>query len=169
MSRKRSSTKGLPLDPIFFIDADLDDYIFRDILHAANIRFERHDDHFAKGTDDLDWMVKAGLNNWVVLSHNKRIRRTSSQTDQLMRYGLRAFMLVGNATPNPPGTKSVFTRSLAENFVRTLPVVHRFLRRHDGPWIARILRPDVGPSKGDDPPPGTVKMWLTQQKWLKSR
>lgn len=168
MSRKRSSTKGSPLDPTFFVDADLDDYIFLDILRAADIRCERHDDHFAKGTDDLDWMVKAGLNGWIVLSHNKRIRRTSSQTDQLMRYGLRAFMLVGNATPNPPGQRSVFTRSLAENFVRTLPMVHRFLRRHEGPWIARVLRPPEA-HPGAEPPPGAVKMWLTLQQWLKSR
>lgn len=167
MSRKRSSTKGSPLDPVFFIDADLDDLIFREILQAANVRFERHDDHFIKGTDDLDWMVKAGLNGWVVLSHNSRIRRTSSQTDQLMRYSLRAFMLLGNATPNPPGQRSVFTRSLAENFVRTLPTVHRFLRRHEGPWIAKILRPPVNPA--GDPRPGMIKMWLTQQKWLKGR
>lgn len=168
MSRKRSSTKGSPLDPVFFVDADLDDYIFLDILRAAGLRCERHDDHFAKGTDDLDWMVKAGQNGWIVLSHNKRIRRTSSQTDQLMRYGLRAFMLAGNATPNPPGQRSVFTRSLAGNFVRTLPMVHRFLRRHEGPWIARILRPADAHS-GENPPPGSVKMWLTLQQWLKSR
>ena len=167
MSKTRSSTKGSPLDPTFFVDADLADYIFLDILREANIRFERHDDHFPKGTDDLDWMIKAGQNGWVVLSHNKRIRRTSSQTEQLMRYRLRAFMLVGNATPNPPGHKSVFTRSLAENFVRTLPMVHRFLRRHEGPWIARILRPagaDLVEAR-----PGTVKMWLTLQEWLKTR
>lgn len=61
MSKTRSSTKGSPLDPVFFVDADLDDYIFLDLLRAANIRCERHDDHFEKGTDDLDWMVKAGL------------------------------------------------------------------------------------------------------------
>ncbi len=169
MSKTRSSTKGSPLDPVFFVDADLDDYIFLDILRAANIRCERHDDHFEKGTDDLDWMVKAGESGWIVLSHNKRIRRTSSQTDQLMRYGLRAFMLVGNATPNPPGQKSVFTRSLAENFVRTLPMVHRFVRRHDGPWIARVLRPTGATPADEVPPPGTVKMWLTLQQWLKSR
>jgi hypothetical protein len=169
MSKKRSSTKDSPPDPVFFVDADLDDYIFLGILRAANIRCERHNDHFPRGTDDLEWMVTAGESNWIVLTHNKRIRRTSSQTDQLMRYGLRAFMLMGNATPNPPGQKSVFTRSLAENFVRTLPMVHRFVKRHDGPWIARVLRPtDVVPPD-EETPPGTVKMWLTLQQWLKAR
>lgn len=166
---RRSSTKGSPLEPVFFVDADLSDYIFLDILRAASIRFERHDDHFREGTDDLDWMAKAGANGWVVLSHNKDIRRTSSQTDQLMRYSLRAFMLVGKATPNPPGQKSVFTRSLAENFVRTLPQVHRFLRRHEGPWIARIIRPANVDPAAEVPPPGAVKMWLTLPQWLKGR
>jgi hypothetical protein len=55
MSKRRSSTKGSPLDPVFFVDADLCDYVFLDILRGASIRLEVHDDHFAKGTDDLDW------------------------------------------------------------------------------------------------------------------
>lgn len=168
MSKRRSSTKDAPPDPVFFVDADLSDSIFFEILVRAGVRFERHDDHFAQGTDDLDWLAKAGLHGWVVLSHNKRIRIESAQTDRLMEAGVRAFMLIGHAGPNPPGERSVFTRSLAENVVRTLPSIHRFLRRHPGPWIAKLYRPStVAPSQ--EPPPGKIQMWLTMQQWLKER
>jgi hypothetical protein len=132
------------------------------------MRFERHDDHFAQGTDDLEWLAKAGRYGWVVLSHNKRLRIESAQADRLMEAGVRAFMLIGHAHPNPVGQHSVFTRSLAENFVRTLPSIHRFLKRHPAPWIAKLYRP-AALVPGQDPPPGKIQMWLTMQRWLKER
>jgi hypothetical protein len=152
--------------PVFFVDADLSDKWFFRVLEEAGIAFERHDDHFKPGTDDLDWLTKAGQEGWVVLSHNKKLRKVTAQTERLMEAGVRAFMLIGDPGPNPPGERSVFTRDLAENFVRTLPQSLRFLRRHPGPWIAKIYRPDPGSSPGG---PGKIKMWLTLQAWLKER
>jgi hypothetical protein len=158
----------VPPDPVFFVDADLSDKHFLLVLREAGIAFERHDDHFKPGTDDLDWLQKAGEEGWVVLSHNKRIRRTSAQTERLMEAGVRAFMLIGDPGPNPPGERSVFTRSLAENLVRTMPQVLRFLKRHPGPWIAKLYRPAPDP-RGAPDRPGDIKMWLTLQAWLKER
>jgi hypothetical protein len=60
MSRKRSSTKREPPEPVFFVDADLSDAHFHEILSAAGVRFERHNDHFAPGTDDLDLVGRGG-------------------------------------------------------------------------------------------------------------
>ncbi|HET9226129.1 MAG TPA: hypothetical protein VFR31_05650 [Thermoanaerobaculia bacterium] len=168
ISKRRSFTKDAPPDPVFFVDADLSDSIFHETLARAGIRFERHDDHFAQGTDDWDWLAKAGRQGWVVLSHNKRIRIESAQTDRLMEAGVRAFMLIGHAGPNPPGEHSVFTRSLAENVVRTLPVIRRFLRRRPAPWIAKLYRPAVI-LPGQELSPGKIQMWLTMQQWLKER
>lgn len=163
-SRKPSSTKTPePPEPVFFIDADLSGRIFLDVLREAGVRFERHDDHFRPGTDDLEWLQKAGVNGWIVVSHNRRIRQTSSQTERLMEAGVRALMLIGDARPNPPGQSSVFIRELAENFVRTMPQTLRFLRRHRGPWIAKLYRPAPGELQG------RIQMWLTFQAWLKQR
>jgi hypothetical protein len=164
-SRKRSSTSTPgPPEPVFFIDADLSDRVFLQILTDAGIRIERHDDHFRPGTDDLEWLLRAGAEGWVVVSHNKKIRQTSAQTERLMEAGVRALMLIGDAYPNPPGQKSAFTRELAENFVRTLPLTLRFLRRHEGPWIAKLYRPSEPGNR-----PGRIQMWLTFQAWLKRR
>ena len=155
-----------PDAPVFFIDADLSDKWFFRVLEEAGIPFERHDDHFKPGTDDLDWLAKAGQEGWVVLSHNKKLRKLTAQTERLMEAGVRAIMLIGDPGPNPPGERSVFTRDLAENLVRTLPQILKFLKRHPGPWIAKLYRPDPGnPGQG----PGTLKMWLTLQAWLKER
>ncbi|HSS77124.1 MAG TPA: hypothetical protein VLV54_10310 [Thermoanaerobaculia bacterium] len=158
----------MPRDPVFFVDADLSDRWFLRILEEAGIAFKRHDDHFAPGTDDLDWLTRAGQEGWIVLSHNKKIRSVSAQTERLMEAGVRAFMLIGDSRPNPPGERSVFTRELAENFVRTFPQVCRFLKRHPAPWIAKIYRTSPGVQASPDSP-GQIKMWLTLQAWLKER
>jgi PIN domain-containing protein len=155
-----------PDNPVFFVDADLSDKWFFRVLEEAGIAFERHDDHFSPGTDDLDWLARAGQEDWVVLSHNKKLRKVTAQTERLMEAGVRAIMLIGDPGPNPPGERSVFTRDLAENFVRTLPQILRFLKRHPGPWIAKLYRPDPTNSPGG---PGTIKIWLTLQAWLKER
>lgn len=168
MSRKRSSTKREPPEPVFFVDADLFDAHFHSILAASGVRFERHDDHFAPGTDDLDWLREAGENNWVVLSHNKSLRYVSAQTERLFAYEVRAIMLIGKARPNPEGKRSTFTRELAENFVNTLPAILRFLARHPRPWTAKLYRP-AELSQGGEALPGDIKMWLTLQAWLKGR
>jgi hypothetical protein len=105
MSRKRSSTKREPPEPVFVVDADLSDAHFHEILSAAGVRFERHDDHFAPGTDDLDWLEKAGENDWIVLSHNKSLRYVSAQTERLFAFEVRAIMLIGKARANLEGQR----------------------------------------------------------------
>jgi len=57
-----STNPPAPPDRVFFIDADLSDKWFLRILEEAGIAFERHDDHFKPGTDDLDWLREAGRN-----------------------------------------------------------------------------------------------------------
>ncbi|HVT15837.1 MAG TPA: hypothetical protein VHQ90_06580 [Thermoanaerobaculia bacterium] len=165
MSRQRSSTKQELPDPTFFVDADLNDSAFHEVLVAAGIRFERHDAHFKPGTNDEEWMQKAGPLGWIVLTHNKKIRWQKAQTERLMEAGVGAFMLIGKAKPNPPGQKSVFTRELAENFVLALPGVRQFIKRHPTPWIAKLYRPGGRIGSG----PGQIKMWLTLQQFLKCR
>jgi PIN like domain len=165
----RSSTKGLALhDYTFFVDADLSDPFFHAVLTEAGVRYEKHSDYFDEGTDDPVWLRRAGEEGWIVLSHNKKIRKNSFQVETLMANELRAFMLMGDARPNPPGQRSVFTLELARNFVRTLPAVLRFLRRFDGPWIAKLYRPTQF-EEGKEPPAGRIEMWLTLQKRLKER
>jgi hypothetical protein len=66
--------------------------------------------------------------------------------------------------PEPVFFVDADTRDLAENFVRTLPQVLRFLRPHPAPWIAKIYRHHP---KGEGS--GQIKMWLTLQAWLKER
>ena len=167
MSKKRSSSKESQPEPVFFIDADLGDRIFHEILTHAGVRFERHDDHFRAGTDDLEWLKQAGLRDWIVVSHNKRLRWVSAQTERLMEAGVRAIMVMGKVGPNAPGDRSTTTRAWANNLVNAMPSIRRFLQRHQGPWIAKLYMPSLQ-SEGR-PLHGDLKMWLTFHQWLKGR
>lgn len=150
--KRRSSTRRQPERPVFFVDADLCGKAFLQILRDAGIPVESHNDHFPPGTPDEEWLQAVGAQGWVALSRNKRIRNTSLQTAALMQSGLRAFMLIGDA-PH---------REHAENFVRTLSRVLRFLEKHEGPFIAKISRPRPGDK---DDTPGEVEMWLSYKAW----
>ena len=112
------------------------------------MRVEIHDDNFAQDTRDEMWLPVVASRHWIALTHNKKIRYTSLETESLMTAGLRTFVLVGKRTH----------QELAENFVRSLQKVHRFLDRHSGPFIAKVHGT-----------PGKVEMWLSESQWRKRR
>lgn len=127
------------------------------ILRQAGLRVERHDDHFPPTATDEEWLTEVGRRGWVALSHNKRIRYVSRETEALMNAGVRAFMLIGKA-PH---------RELAENFVASIQRVEAFLAEHPGPFIAKVYRPS-GERAGPDAA-GRVSMWLTWEEWVEGR
>jgi hypothetical protein len=155
------------------VDADLCGKIFLNTLRQAGLSVESIHDHFKEGTPDEVWLEFVGINGWVALSRNKEIRHNSFQTDRLMEFRARTFMLIGHATPSLPGTKSNFIQELADNFVHTLHKVHLFLERHEDPFIAKISRPEQSFQLGNPHSrivrPGNVEMWLSHEQWLVER
>jgi hypothetical protein len=71
-----------------------------------------------------------------------------------MRFGARALILKGGASP----------RVLGENFVRTYPRILRFLSQNTEAFIAKVYRNDRDTTKS-----GRVEMWLSYRDWLKGR
>ena len=133
------------------------------MLRRAGVRVEIHDDHFEQDTPDEVWLPSVASRDWIALTHNKRIRYSSLETEILMAAGLRTFVLVGGG----PHQK------LGEGFVRSLRMVHRFLDRHIGPFIAKVYcnsgkvemwlsnhngsRDTAGAPRGDDFSPGVAR------------
>ena len=148
--KRPSSTSALP-EPVFFTDRDLGKTVPR-VLRQAGLAVERHDDHFDDTTFDEEWLSEVGKRGWVVLTHNRRIRYNSRETAALMEAGVRAFFLIGHTTH----------LELAENFVRTLESVYRFLARHRGPFLAKVYRPSGTAEPGRS---GRVEMWLSYEEW----
>lgn len=159
-SKTRSPSSGPP-DHVFFTDRNLGKKLPA-ILIAAGLRVEIHHDYFAEkdGTDstpDEEWLQFVGNRGWILLTLDKRMNYRSRQKDQLMESGVRAFLFTGQAT----------AERHAANFLRSLPRIVRFLRRHQGPFIAKLRLP----SRGDEEKgrAGSVEMWTSYDEWSDRR
>ena len=90
-----------------------------------------HDDHFSQNATDEAWLREVGRRGWIVLTKDTWIRRRSNERTALMHTGVRAFVLVAG---NLSGSE------MARVFVTALPAMHRFIARHNPPFIAKVTR-----------------------------
>jgi PIN like domain len=133
---------------VFFTDRDLGKR-FPEILRAAGLTVQRHDDHFQPETPDEVWLAAVGARGWIALTRNRRIRYAPNERDAVLRHGVALLVLVG-AAPFP---------ELAHNFVITLPRVRRFVARNYPPFIAKVYRPAPAHARRPGRAPGQVERW----------
>jgi PIN like domain len=53
-----------------------------------------HDEEFEPGTADAVWLHRAGVEGWLVLTKDSKIRYRSNETEVLLAAKVRAFVLV---------------------------------------------------------------------------
>ena len=134
---------------VFFTDRELGRQV-PDLLEAAGIRVERHRDHFADTAADEEWITAVAARGWIAVTHDKAISRRPNEREAVITAGLGLLIVVG-AAPHA---------ELAGNFVRTMPRIESFLRRHEVPFIARVYRPTPSELKRKREPLGRVEYWL---------
>jgi hypothetical protein len=120
-----------PDEVIFFIDASLGGKIVAQALRDADAKVEIHNDHFAQGTPDHEWLAAVGDKGWVVLTKDERIRYHELERLALMDAGVRAFVLTAKGLR---GTEN------AEILVKAQPSMRRLLKKQAGPFIAKVTR-----------------------------
>lgn len=129
-SRKRfvASTRRQPEVPSYFVDASLGPSVARRI-RAANRHVIYHHDVFPEATNDEVWLARAGMEGWVVLTKDSRLRYEPNIRNAFLRAGVRVFCLVaGNMTAS----------EMADAMTAALPMMERFLAGRAGPFIANI-------------------------------
>lgn len=126
-----------------------------DAIRAAGFEVKEHDDLFEANTPDPVWIREVGRQGWVALSHNKRIGTTEIERDAAMRAGLPLIFLIGKHN----------LALIATNFAVSLPRVIPFVEKYQGPYLAKLHYPSPFESVGKKP--GRIRMWLTEQAWLK--
>lgn len=134
--------------PVFFTDRDLGNR-FPDILAAAGLEVRRHRDLFAPACPDEEWLKAVGINNWIAISHDARIRYKPNECAAVMRHEARLLIIVGKA-PYP---------DLAVNFIATVPRISTFIAQHPAPWIAKVYRPSPAETRKDPDCAGSVSLW----------
>jgi hypothetical protein len=136
------------LTRVYFTDRDLGKR-FGEILAAAGLTVERHDDHFAPDTPDEDWLAEVGKRRWIALTHDSRIRYKPNERDAVVRHGVGLLVIVGKAS----------FPDLARAFVATLPRVEQFLAGHKPPFIAKVYRPSPADLKRNSTASGRIDLW----------
>ena len=132
-SKKRfdtSSPQGQPEPLIFYIDECLGKGV-GEALKAAGADVRVYGDAVPRGARDTDWLAIVGKENWICLTKDKHIRRRFAERSALLAARVRAFVLTsGNITG----------QEMAQILVKSLPRMTAFVRRANGPFIARITR-----------------------------
>ncbi|HEX7704823.1 MAG TPA: hypothetical protein VF701_00020 [Thermoanaerobaculia bacterium] len=127
-SKKRSATKPPEAANVFFIDASMGRSIGAR-LKAEGFAVELHDDHFAQGTPDTEWLPIVGAKGWIVLTKDTRIRHRPSEKQALPGAGVRAFAFTSGSLSGSQMTDAI---------VKALPRMLKLLASHPHAFVARI-------------------------------
>lgn len=138
----------------FFSDRDLGKTLPA-ALRDAGFKVERFDDHFDSTTRDEDWLATAGKRQWIVLTHDARIRYKPTERDAVMEHRVGLIVLTGRQ-PHA---------ALAQNFINGRAVIEAFLAANPPPFIAKLSLPAAGALSRDPSASGRIAMWLSYAEW----
>jgi PIN domain-containing protein len=127
-----SPSPSPPDNFVLYLDENLcNSRAILDTLTRLSVRHERHLDHFGRGTLDETWLPKVGLNGWVLLTTDKRIRYNFLEKRALEANAVREFVF---ASGNMSGQDMAVVLELA------LPKMRRLCRKLKPPFVASVTR-----------------------------
>ena len=88
-------------------------------LRAAGVEIRVHDELFLKGTEDVVWLREAGLNGWIVITRDDRIRYNQLEKQAVIAAKLRFFSITSSSAIRALNRESA--RSSRRNLVRHAP------------------------------------------------
>ncbi len=145
---RRSSTSAPPPEPIFFTDRDLGRSVAA-ALRAGGLRVEAYHEHFQPdNVPDREWLRFVGGKGWIALSHNKYIRYERDELDDLMRFGVKAFFLIGK------GPHAAYAAAILRNIGK----MRELIQAQTEPFVAKVYQ------NQDE-----VSLWVTYEQWMEGR
>lgn len=132
----------------YFTDRDLGKQ-FPARLRTAGLQVGPFFDHFAERTPDTEWLAVVGGRQWVVITHDERIRYKANELAAVVQHRIAMLLVVGKA-PYP---------SLAANFVHMLALIEAFVAEHEPPYIAKVLRPTPKELARQADAAGALRLW----------
>ena len=101
------------------------------VLQAEDVRYERHSNHFPRGTPDMQWLPMVGERGWALLTSDGRIRYHALEKQAVQRHAVAMFYF---STNNMGGAGMGTALSAA------LPAMQRLFAQRQPPFIASITR-----------------------------
>lgn len=100
-------------------------------LAGHNIRFERHQEYYDRGTTDDVWLPFVGRNGWIVLTKDKRNRYNQWEKLAVQKFAVREFYF---------GSGNFTGKEMAESLVLALPELKRAYYAYAPPLVISIAR-----------------------------
>lgn len=116
---------------ILFIDRDTWSHELDAALRAAGIAFERHRDHFAGDTEDVEWIAEIGRRGWVAVTRDQRIRRRPNELAAVRAASIHLFALTSG---------NLSALQTAEVIQRAWPAIQRQVASTRPPAIWSVTR-----------------------------
>ncbi|MGB2623219.1 MAG: hypothetical protein WA857_11910 [Candidatus Acidiferrum sp.] len=127
-----SPSPSRPDDFVLYLDENLcNSRAIQDMLSKLGVHFERHLAHFIRGTLDETWLPKVGLEGWMLLTADKRIRYNFLEKHALEEHAVREFVFTSG---NMSGQDMAAALELA------IPKMRRLCRKLKPPFVASITR-----------------------------
>lgn len=118
-------------DFVLYLDENLDNCKpILDALNTQNVRYERHQSHFKRGTADEVWLPFVGERGWIVLTKDKRNRYNEWERSAVRRNAIREFYF---------GSGNFSGAEMADALVRALPELRKISRQLP-PLVVSITR-----------------------------
>ena len=119
-------------DFILFLDENLDNCKpIMEALTGSNVSFERHRNHFERGTDDEIWLPFVAERSWVVLTKDKQNRYNDLERDAIRQYRVREFYF---------GRGDFSGAEMARCLVIAIPEMQNICRSYNPPLVGSITR-----------------------------
>jgi hypothetical protein len=136
-SGKITAQQRLRETSVFYLDENLSDCKpIQAVFESAGIKFERHLTHFARGTDDVDWLSFVGKKGWIVVTKDKSQRYNPLEKAEIQKYRIKQFAFQsGNLS-------AIEMAALLEANLRK---IFNLIRRHPPPFVASITKSGVNP------------------------
>ena len=116
-----------------YIDRSLGRHIIAEALGGLGIVVRTEHDVFGDRevpVADEEWLKRAGREGWIVFSKDTKIRYRSRETEALVQYGVRAFVLSSGNLTGP---------EQAECFVRNIEAITAAAQQ-PGPFVYAVRR-----------------------------
>jgi hypothetical protein len=136
------------LSRVWFTDRNLGKR-FPEILVAAGLTVERHDQLFRPSGSDEEWLEHCGRHGRIAITHDERIRYTPNELAALIQHRVALIIPVGKV-PFP---------ELAQNFVNSLDRIEHFLAGRTPPFIGKLYRPSLKEVERNPAASGRVELW----------
>jgi len=123
---------GLTSPIIFFLDENhCGNRHLHAAFHGAGVPFEKHSDHFARGTEDAVWIPAVAKHGWAVLTADTRIRHNVLERIAVRDHKLRLFYFSRNDFGGA---------EMGTILQKALPRMVALYAAHEPPFAASISR-----------------------------